>query len=102
VVVVSIGSRTVEGAVVAGVVYTVLPEVLEELGVASDISSAVQYAVFGIAALTFVRRPEGLVESVKRFTILQGNRLVGSQRGGDPPESDLAVRADAEPREATV
>ncbi|MFO7592244.1 MAG: ABC transporter permease [Acidimicrobiia bacterium] len=62
VLVVTLGSRTVEGAIQAGIAFALFPELLELLG----ISSGFQFVFFGIAALTYAKHPEGLVEYGKR------------------------------------
>ncbi len=62
VLVVTLGARTVEGAIQAGIAFALFPELLGLLG----ISSAFQFVLFGLAAFTYAKHPEGLVEFGKR------------------------------------
>ena len=62
VVAVTVGSRTVEGAALAGGALLLFPELLKAVGL-----SITWFAVVaGLGALTFVRHPEGLAEYGKR------------------------------------
>jgi branched-chain amino acid transport system permease protein len=65
VVVVTVGVRTVDGAVVAGLALVLLPELLKELG----ISLEWQYVLFGLGALAYARHPEGVLEAQKRWVV---------------------------------
>ena len=65
--VVTLGSRTVDGAVNAGMAFVLLPRLLEFFNVPSDIVSPIQFAFFGFGAVTFARHQEGIVEFQKRF-----------------------------------
>ena len=62
VLVVTLGTRTVEGAIQAGFAFALFPELLKALG----IPSAFQFVLFGLAAFTYARHPEGMVEFGKR------------------------------------
>jgi len=72
VLVVTIGTRTVEGAVVAGLALALFPELLKELG----ISSEVQYILFGLGALAYAQHPEGILEYQKRSALEAIQRLL--------------------------
>lgn len=72
VLVVTIGARTVEGAVVAGLALTLFPELLKELG----IPVGVQFILFGLGALTYAMHPEGILEAQKRAAISSIQRLL--------------------------
>jgi ABC-type branched-subunit amino acid transport system permease subunit len=65
VLVVTVSARTVEGAIVAGLAFVLLPELLKELGVSLEW----QYVLFGLGALTYARHPEGILEAQKRQLI---------------------------------
>jgi ABC-type branched-subunit amino acid transport system permease subunit len=65
VVVVTISARTVEGAIVAGFAFALLPELLKELGVSLEFVSV----LFGLGALTYARHPEGIFEAQKRMVL---------------------------------
>ena len=81
VLVVTLGARTVEGAVSAGHRVRPLPEHPERrLGVCRP--SAGQFILFGLGAITYAKHPEGIIESQKR-----GSRVASS--GG----SSTAARA---------
>ncbi|MEX0665887.1 MAG: ABC transporter permease [Acidimicrobiia bacterium] len=62
VLVATLGSRTVEGAIQAGLAFALFPELLEALGV----PGAWRFVLFGLAAFTYAKHPEGLVEHGKR------------------------------------
>ena len=72
VLVVTLGSRTIEGAVNAGLALMLVPELLEALGV----TPAFGFVLFGLGAITFARHPEGIVEAQKREAIGFVDRLV--------------------------
>jgi branched-chain amino acid transport system permease protein len=94
VLVVTIGARTVEGAISAGLALAVFPEILKELGVAAEW----QYILFGLGALTFAQHPEGILEYQKRAAIEAIQRLIDRRhRRGSPqePSEDTAERAPA-------
>jgi branched-subunit amino acid ABC-type transport system permease component len=76
--VVTLGSRTVDGALNAGLSFVLLPVILEELlRVDSSLSSPIQFALFGFGAVTFVRHQEGIVEFQKRASIEWVNAKLG-------------------------
>jgi len=62
VLVVTLGSRTVEGAIQAGLAFALFPELLQELGVPNEW----QFILFGLGALAYAKHPEGLLEYGKR------------------------------------
>jgi ABC-type branched-subunit amino acid transport system permease subunit len=62
VLVVTLGARTVEGAIQAGFAFALFPELLKVLGVPGEL----QFVLFGLAAFTYARHPEGMVEFGKR------------------------------------
>jgi len=62
VLVVTLGSRTVEGAIVAAFALLFFPELLKAIGV----SQSWQYILFGLGAIAFARHPEGIFEHFKR------------------------------------
>ena len=61
VLVVTLGSRTVEGAIIAAFALKFFPEILNGLGV----SQSWQYILFGLGAIAFARHPEGTYEHFK-------------------------------------
>jgi branched-chain amino acid transport system permease protein len=61
VLVVTLGSRTVEGAIIAAFALKFFPELLNGIGV----SQSWQYILFGLGAIAFARHPEGTFEHAK-------------------------------------
>ena len=62
VLVVTLGSRTVEGAINAAVGYVIFQEILKRLGV----SASWEPIFFGLGAITYAKNPEGILEAQKR------------------------------------
>jgi ABC-type branched-subunit amino acid transport system permease subunit len=71
VLVVTLGARTVEGAIQAGVAFALFPELLQALGVPGEF----QFVLFGLSAVAYAKHPEGLLEFGKR------KQLEAIQRG---------------------
>ncbi len=65
VIVVTLGARTVEGAIQAGLAIAFVPEILKAL----NISPSYQFILFGLGAITYARHPEGIVEASKRKSL---------------------------------
>jgi branched-chain amino acid transport system permease protein len=64
VLVVTMGARSVEAAIVGGLTFFLLPELLQRLPfVPADWAPGLATAMFGLGALTYVRHPEGIVEA---------------------------------------
>jgi branched-chain amino acid transport system permease protein len=93
VIVVTLGSRTVEGAVQAGLAIAFVPEILENLG----ISPAYQYILFGLGALTFAKHPEGIVEYNKRRSLEAVQRFLTRRRPPADGEGEAIVPPAPEP-----
>lgn len=81
VLVVTLGSRTVDGAVNAGISFVVIQWLLED---ALKLTPGIFLILFGLGAITYARHPEGIVEYQTRKSILE----MGRARA-------LAVRAKA-------
>jgi branched-subunit amino acid ABC-type transport system permease component len=90
VLVVTIGVRTVDGAVVAGFALVLFPELLKQVG----ISLEWQYVLFGLGALAYARHPEGLLEAQKRQVVAFFRRR-GEVRGTVPGPTAEAIAAGA-------
>jgi branched-chain amino acid transport system permease protein len=82
VIVVTLGARTVEGAVQAGLAIAFVPEILKAIG----LSPAYQFILFGLGAITYARHPEGIVEYNKRRSLDAVQRFL--TRGRTPPPGD--------------
>lgn len=76
-IVVTIGSQSVFGAIVAGFSFTIIPELFHEL----HVSNALLWTeiLFGVGILTYVKFPEGILEANMRGVI----RLITGGREAD-------------------
>jgi branched-subunit amino acid ABC-type transport system permease component len=72
VLVATLGPRTVEGAIQAGFAFALFPELLKALGVAGEW----QFVLFGLAAFTYAKHPEGMVEFGKRRQLAMIQRRI--------------------------
>jgi branched-chain amino acid transport system permease protein len=77
VLVITTGSRTVDGAVNAGMGFAILPEILSHLPTRFAV---LEFTLFGYGALNYVRHPEGIVEYQKRRSIAAIDRLLERRR----------------------
>lgn len=68
VLVLTTGSRTVEGAINAGIAFALFPELLGHLETWTHLHNLqiLEFAGFGFGAITFAKHPEGIVEANKR------------------------------------
>jgi ABC-type branched-subunit amino acid transport system permease subunit len=82
---VSLGARTVDGAVNAGMGFVFFPVVLEQFGMDQTLALTVQYAAFGLSAISFAKHPEGIVEHQKRKSIEKMNARIAKRWG--PPKA---------------
>ncbi len=101
VVVVSLGARTVEGAINAGLGLLLFPEVLKYLG----LSPSWEFVFFGLGAITYARHPEGILESQKRRSLEFVQRLIDRHRArgsGPPDRSGATAGVEAAPAPAGV
>jgi branched-chain amino acid transport system permease protein len=96
VIVVTLGARTVEGAVQAGLAFAFVPEILKALG----ISPAYQFILFGLGAITYARHPEGIVEYNKRRSLEAVQRWLTRKK--PPPGADGEEPVPARPEPAPV
>ncbi len=96
VIVVTIGARTVEGAIQAGLAIAFVPEILKALGV----SPAYQFILFGLGAITYAKHPEGILEYNKRRSLETVQRFL--LRGKPPPGAAGGQVVPARPEPAPV
>jgi branched-subunit amino acid ABC-type transport system permease component len=89
VIVVTIGTRTVEGAIQAGLALAFFPEILKAIG----ISPNYDLILFGLGAITFAKHPEGILEFQKRQSLLFVQRLI--TRGRPPVDGEGGERVAA-------
>lgn len=76
VLVVTLGARSVQGAVNAGLGLVLFPQLLKLLG----LSSGYEYIFFGLGALTYAKHPEGIIEAQTRSSLQFVQRLVDRRR----------------------
>src|SRR5690348_3024450 len=89
VLVVSIGARTVEGAIQAGVGLKIFPELV--LTRILHASTSWQFIFFGLGAIAYAKNPEGTLEAGKRRSLNFIQRLLDKRAGrSQPPPDDLA------------
>lgn len=96
VVVVTLGSRTVEGAVQAAIGFVLFPVFLQNLGDWTGIgffsNAGLASVLFGFGAFTYAKHPEGILEHQKRTSLAFSQRTMDRFRGTPPPaEDDLAA-----------
>ncbi len=96
VIVVTIGARTVEGAIQSGLALAFVPEILKSLGV----SPAYQFILFGLGAITYAKHPEGILEYNKRKSLETVQRFL--LRGKPPPGAAGGEVVAARPEPAAV
>jgi len=99
VIVITLGSRTVEGAIQAGLAFAFFPQILDTLG----IPKSYDLILFGLGAITFAKHPEGILEFQKRQSLQFVQRMI--ERIGKRPPSEGApgrkVEAAREPAAVT-
>ena len=86
--VVTLGARTVEGAIRPGSRSSSCPSILKALGV----SPAYQFILFGLGAITYAKHPEGIVECKKRKSLEARPALARRASGRRPAATEAAVR----------
>jgi ABC-type branched-subunit amino acid transport system permease subunit len=111
VLVVSLGSRTVEGAAQAGAAFSLFDNVVlqgnlfgwllrspDRVPGIFPISNSWRFILFGLGTIQFARHPEGLVEHGKRKAALRTEQIAARRkRRPDPPaEGDPGVRLSEE------
>jgi ABC-type branched-subunit amino acid transport system permease subunit len=85
VIVVSIGARTVEGAIQAGFGLKIFPELV--LTRILHVAGIWQFVFFGLGAIAYAKHPEGTLEHGKRTSLNAIQRLL-DRRAGRTPASD--------------
>ncbi len=92
VLVVTLGTRTVEGAVVAAIALKFFPELLNAI----HVSATWQIVLFGLGAITFARHPEGILEYQKSMLFNRLQRLLDRRESHKHEESAPARLAETE------
>jgi branched-chain amino acid transport system permease protein len=99
VLVVTLGARSIQAAIIAGVMFMVFPQLLHLAGLSQGDAAAVAYILFGLGALTYARHPEGIVEAQSRATIQRIGRLLERRSGTQLAATD-ATRPTTSPAQA--
>jgi ABC-type branched-subunit amino acid transport system permease subunit len=96
VLVVSLGSRSVQAAINAGVSFMLFPPLLTllfqhlpfvTLSNPQTLAQSLAFILFGFGAITYAKHPEGVIEAQTRTFIERLNRLT-SRRGSHAPPGD--------------
>jgi len=90
VVVATVGVYSVAGAIEAGLAYTVLQQLVNNL---PDRFGSLVALIFGLAAVTYVRHPEGAVEYARRWVLDRAEQFARFLTRNDPVEAELPVAA---------
>jgi ABC-type branched-subunit amino acid transport system permease subunit len=96
VLVVSLGSRTVEGAAQAGAAFALFDAVLlsDRIPALFPISSEWRFILFGLGTIQFARHPEGLVENGKRKAGARTERLIAKWQARRATPDEPAPTSD--------
>jgi branched-chain amino acid transport system permease protein len=98
VLVISLGSRTVQAAINAGMSFFLFPIILgwilEHVPVVhidntQTLSQTLAFILFGLGAITYAKNPEGVIEAQSRKSIAFITRLRRSASATGPPSPDL-------------
>lgn len=81
VLVMTMGTRTISGAIVAAFVFWFFPELLKAL----DVSAAWQSVLFGLGVITFAQHPEGIFEYEKLAVLNRLQSLLDRSRRKSTP-----------------
>jgi branched-chain amino acid transport system permease protein len=87
VIVVTIGSRTVEGAIQAGAGFRIFPELVLKRWL--KVSPGLQFVLFGLGAIAYARHPEGQLEFGKRRSLAAWQRRIDRWRARRSPPAAL-------------
>jgi ABC-type branched-subunit amino acid transport system permease subunit len=87
VLVVTIGSRTVEGGIQAGIGFYLVDEILKRVG----INESWLPILFGLGAMTYAKHPEGILEFQKRKGLMFAQRHLERMRKSQPTEPTAAA-----------
>lgn len=92
VIVVSLGPRTVEGAIQAGIGFIFFPEVVLKLWIPwivnhvqpwydmAELPTGLTFIFFGLGAIAYARHPEGVLEHNKRASLARVQRRIDARR----------------------
>lgn len=94
VLVVTLGSKALQAAITAGIMFKLFPELLSyvDLSFLPDTFNpavnpqALSFALFGLGALTYARHPEGIIEHQTTRSLALTNRLLGRSQPDEAAE----------------
>jgi hypothetical protein len=100
VLVVTLGARSIQAAITAGLSFVLFAPLLDQLTPLNQTTTqALAFILFGLGALTYAKNPEGIVEARTRSSLLKITRWLDrrKQKPGldDVPESKTAVAVGA-------
>ncbi|MCX7619756.1 MAG: ABC transporter permease [Acidimicrobiales bacterium] len=85
VLVITLGSRTVQGAVNAGLSFMLFPQLLEKgLHLSGSVAQTIAFALFGLGAMTYAKHPEGIIDAQTRRAVNAIMRRLRRTRVGTP------------------
>jgi ABC-type branched-subunit amino acid transport system permease subunit len=94
VLVLTVGARSVQGAIIAGLTFMLMPELLEGLG----LSPGYQFILFGLGAITYAKHPEGAIEANTVASLQAVQRVIERRKrrkASAIEAADAAVAASA-------
>lgn len=104
VLVVTLGPRSIQAAVTAGIMFKLFPEILSriDIGLLPDTVNPAQnpqalaFALFGLGALTYAKHPEGIIEHQTAASLRFLDRHL-RHRSRPEPEPDAGLAAEVTP-----
>jgi branched-subunit amino acid ABC-type transport system permease component len=94
VLVVTLGARSIQAAITAGLSFVLFAPLLDQLTPLNQTTTqAVAFILFGLGALTYAKHPEGIVEAQTRRSLERMTRWLGrGKRGEMEPASEHEAR----------
>jgi ABC-type branched-subunit amino acid transport system permease subunit len=104
VLVVTLGARSLQAAITAGITFKLFPELLSRVDLGflpesinpADNPNALAFALFGLGALTYAKHPEGIIEHQTTSSMQFINRVILRR----PPPTEDTVDGAPEPETA--
>ena len=87
VLVISLGSRSVNAAINGGVSFIILPALLTQIGLSTPVATGISFIFFGFGAITYAKHPEGVIEANTRKSV---ERLMRRRNKGAPDDAPPA------------
>jgi branched-chain amino acid transport system permease protein len=96
VLVVTMGARSIQAAITAGLAFMMFPRLLELLGLSQSLAQTIAFILFGLGAITYAKHPEGIIEAQTRAS------LAWVMRRLRPDEERVATSAPTRLEEQTT